>query len=243
MTTTKSFTRLLAIMFAAVLAVATFSLYTLEASADRGNRGGDDNGTEIEIENSARVSNDVQVTAKTGGNEADGGDSGDRDRGGKPMTLRFPGGQSSGNAGPGGDGGTITTGAASAIGTVYNDVNNTRVTVEGCGCEEGSRYHFLSRFSRDNDDDESLEVDVENRAKVRNELDVTAKTGGNEAEGGDSNGGGSNYSPWHHWLNLMNPGGGDGGTIRTGAAYADGMVTNLLNHSVVRVDRGGNNEM
>ena len=181
------------------------------------------------------------MTANTGGNRADGGDSG---QAGPMRPQKGPGGQS-GQAGPGGDGGTINTGDATAYGTVYNDVNSSRVVVEGCGCEEGSRLSFMHMFfSRDNDG-KRLEIGIENEdTEVETELDVLANTGRNSANGGDSRGGGSSFNPWAMWFghNMPQAGGGDAGTIRTGGAYADGLISNIVNRSVVRVLPGEDEE-
>ena len=242
---TKTVTRLTAIILATMLAATTFSLYTFQASADWGgheDRGDDGDKTEIEIKNQAQVSTRVSVTANTGGNSVDGGDSGDFGHG-MIMPMRTPGGHSDGDAGPGGDGGNIYTGAATAYGTVFGDINSSDVTVEGCGCEQGSRFYFISRmFSYDSENSKKIEIDIENKADVRTNLDVMANTGRNSAEGGDSSGdGSSSYNPWAMWFghNMdQDEGGGDGGTIRSGPAYADGYISGVINRSVVRVLNG-----
>lgn len=247
---TNTVSRLSAVILAGILAAVAFNLYTFNASANYGgDRGNDGDRTEINIENEdTEVENEMSVTANTGGNRADGGDSG-QGGGQKPphpggLTIfQMPEGQG-GNAGPGGDGGTINTGAATAYGTVYNDVNSSRVVVEGCGCEEGSRLSFMHMFlSRD--DGKNLEIGIENEdTEVENELDVLANTGRNSANGGDSRGGGSSFSPWTMWFGhfMGEEGGGDGGTIRTGGAYADGFISNVVNRSVVRVLNGADEE-
>lgn len=245
---TKATIRLSAIMLASILAVTTFALYASLAHADRGNdrdRGDDGDTTEIKVENDdTRVSNDVSVTANTGGNDANGGDTGQG--GNQPPRrggLNLFGGQ--GGNGSGGDGGTITTGAATAYGTVMNDVNNNRVVVEGCGCDEGSRMDFLHRLFQKDDDGKNLEIEIENEdTKVRNELDVRANTGRNDANGGDArNGGSNNFNPWTLWFgHHPDNDAGAGGTIRTGGAYADGLITNVVNRNVVRVLNGDDEE-
>lgn len=242
---TNTVTRLSAIVLATLLAATTFSLYVFEASANQNHhRGGGGDKTEIELENKdTKVVNNVSVTANTGGNNADGGDSGDRNRRG-PISLRFPGGHGS-HAGPGGDGGTITTGAATAIGTVHNDVNNNRVIVEGCGCDDDGPMDRFSRFFRFDKNGKVLEIESENKGTtVRSTLDVKANTGRNSVEGGDSRGGGSPiFNPWSLWFGHHGDhGGGDGGTIRTGTAHADGLVTNIVNRNVVRVENGDDDD-
>ncbi len=250
---TKAVSRLLAIILAVILAAATYSLFVTATYAYDRDRGNDGDRTEIEVENEGTsVSNDVSVSANTGKNDANGGDS---RQGGEQAGMPRPGGLSlqllppmsggGGSAGSGGDGGTIVTGDATAYGTVMNDVNNNRVVVEGCGCDEDYRPDFLHFFSRDND--KKLEIEVENEGtSVENDLRVKANTGRNDANGGDSRGGAS-YNPWMMWFghHTGDNDGGNGGTIRTGVAYADGLVTNVLNRNVVRVLNGvdqGNND-
>lgn len=248
-----------AIAVALAAAFATFSLYTLQASADMQQRPqrGDDEGTSIRTSNQASVSNTVEVEAKTGGNEAEGGDGG---RGGSGGDAKDGNGGAGGSGGAGGAGGAITTGVATAIGTVYNDVNNTRVVVEGCGCDDEmpnifSRYMY---FDRDNDGN-TLRISTRNSASVSNDLEVEAMTGGNEVDGGDGGSGGSggdagdrhhrsdrSWNLWFSWFNSSDDGGaggnggagGAGGTILTGDARADGLVDNSVNYTVVRSLRG-----
>lgn len=117
---------------------------------------------DISIRNYARVSNDIEVEATTGDNEIEG------------FGIR---------------GGRISTGTATAYGTLKNDVNYNEI---GCDCTDG-------------------DLTVRNTARVRNELEVKAESGDNEIEG------------------FMV----GGGRIRTGTAYADGLVENFVNTNVV----------
>ncbi|MCA9354701.1 MAG: hypothetical protein KC877_04240, partial [Candidatus Kaiserbacteria bacterium] len=163
-----------------------------------------------------------------------------------------------GNGGRGGDGGTITTGVATALGSIYNDVNYTSVTVEGCGCDEEEPLLSRFMFFGNDEDGNKIRVSTHNNAMVTNSLDVDAKTGYNEVDGGDGGSGddGGNagdrhdrskysWNLWFNWFNSSTGGdggnggaGGHGGTIRTGEAYAAGDATNLVNTTVVRVLNG-----
>jgi len=241
---TNTVTRLSAIVLAGVVAAAAFGLYTFEVAAYQGGNHGGNNGdrTDIEVENeNTTVSNNVSVTANTGGNEAEGGDGG-----GNSGNRHHRGGHGhnqNGNGGPGGDGGTIVTGAATAIGTVDNDVNSNRVVVEGCGCDDQPVIPYF-HFFRFGDDGKVIKIEAENEdTTVRNGLEVLANTGDNDADGGDggSSGKSRGHHPWMMWFHQYNQNdasGGDGGTIRTGVAYADGLITNVVNRNVVRVLNG-----
>lgn len=257
---TNSVTKLSAFALAGVLAVAAFALFAQPASAERGgdnnHRGGGGDKTEIEVENKeTTVKNDVSVTANTGGNSADGGDGG---RGGDGGDASRGAGGHGGHGGFGADGGLIETGVATAYGTVANDVNSTNIEVEACGCDEDPILDRFARFFHFNDS-EKLEIEIENKdTEVKTDLDVRANTGRNYADGGDGARGGhggdalSDRGPmklWKLWLfmdqapNTAGHGGhgatgGAGGSVISGEAYADGLVTNVVNRSVVRVLAG-----
>lgn len=242
--------RVFAAVLAGGLAIATFSLYTYQAAAFMG--GGDEDRTEIRTENKADVHNDVSVEAKTGGNEAEGGNGG---RGGDGGDTDEGDGGDGGNGGAGGEGGTISSGDAAAFGDIFNDVNSTRITVEGCGCDDDEPLLF-SRFMSFGSDKDRLDIRTKNDANVHNSLSVEAKTGYNEVDGGDGGDGDdggdagdrrSRYSwmNWFSWWNQNTGGdggdggaGGAGGTVDSGEAYAEGIVTNLVNDTIVRTNRG-----
>jgi hypothetical protein len=241
---TNTVSRLLAIILAGVVAVAAFGLFTFQAEAwDKdGYKGSDGDRTEIEVENEdTKVSNHVSITANTGGNSANGGDSGQ----GGPSMPPFPGGlkvfppmPGGGDAGPGGDGGKIVTGAANAYGTLYNDANSNYVVVEGCGCDDPIGHPYMMFFGSDG---ERIEVEAENEdTKVRNHLEIRANTGLNSANGGDGLGEESSFNPWMIFFRHMqqDEGGGDAGIIRTGNARAEGHITNYANTNVVRILNG-----
>ena len=130
--------------------------------------------------NDAYVKNDVDVSASTGGNDANGG------------------------CGFGNDGGWIETGDAGALAEVYNAVNtnDTKIKVS-CDCES---------------DVDDVTVTNNNNARVKNYVDVSAKTGWNNANGGGGFG-------------------NDGGTIHTGDAGAAGYVANYVNTNITRIRR------
>ncbi len=191
----------------------------------------------VSSENSAAVVNEVMVGANTGYNSIAGGNTGKAGNGGSATGNRANGGNG-GNAGSSNNDGVIGTGAASAIGTVNNDINNTRTTVtKNCNCQ-----------SRNGGD---VSVWTGNNAIIANALGVDANTGDNAIVGGTSgaagNGGdASSYSKmtWFHHMNNGAANGGNGGNaassnnlggILTGVAISDGLVVNVVNRSVTRV--------
>jgi hypothetical protein len=251
---------MLAISLAGALAVATFSLYTFPASAFMGGSG---DRTTVRTDNQASVSNTVTVRANTGDNTANGGSGGSGEDGGNGGDASLGTGGNGGNGGSGGAGGAggdIATGPAAAMGTVYNNVNSTDVTVEGCGCNNTTPTIF-SRFTYFDTNNNLRSVTTDNNADVNNDLAVKAETGDNSVNGGrggagddGGNGGdaeGSRTHSWNQWFTLWNQGGNGGtggtggtggagatgGTIRSGVATADGLVDNLVNRSVVHVQR------
>ena len=108
----------------------------------------------------------------------------------------------------GGNGGAVVTGNAGALSSVYNDVNYNETEVRSrCGCKG--------------------DITVTNNndyAKVKNYVDTKAKTGYNDANGGDGGGGFGND-------------GGDGGAVVTGDAGAASGVENYVNTNITRVRR------
>lgn len=266
MTTTHKAT---AATLIAALALAVLMLFASTASADfrRGDDGGDS--TTVENTNSATVNNTVEIEAETGDNTARGDDGG---RGGYGGDARGDGaiGGDGGNGGRGGDGGTVTTGAATAFGDLLNDVNYNLTEIEGCGCDddEGGWNPFFF-FGRDRDQDDGgdrIRVENDNSATVNNDFEVEAETGDNNVSGDDGGKGGSggdasmghdrqrtlrSFSLWFNWWDddeaVGGAGGnggagGAGGTVRTGEAYADGVLTNYVNHNITRIDRGDADE-
>lgn len=247
------------LMFVA-LVLTSLLLFAPLASADdhRGSR--DDDETSVSNSNRATVTNTVEVEAETGDNDAEGGDGDDGGSGGDARGQNATGGDA-GNGGRGGDGGTITTGTALAIGTVHNDVNSNRTYVEGCGCDDDFFPFPLMRGGYDNDDEDPISVRNSNSARVTNNLEVEAKTGDNDVEGGrgDDGGDGGDASNSHrnHFMRMMFPffmgdtaagdggnggAGGSGGTVRTGTATADGLITNVINRNVTRVEAGDDDD-
>ena len=243
----KTISKLSAVTLAGVLAASTFSLYTFQAAAFMG---GDDDRTVVRTSNNGTVTNNVSVNANSGGNHADGGGSGHGGDGGN--ATRGTAGRG-GNGGNGGDAGSVTSGNATAIGTVQNDVNRNNVTFEGCGCDDDDEMDRFSRFFHFSGDSTLMRVDTSNTARVGTTLDVDANTGRNTVDGGKGAGAGAggdalgsrSWLAWF-WMNQGGNGGnggnggsgGTGSTIRTGAAGADGMVTNIVNRNVVRVGNG-----
>lgn len=262
MTTTHKAT---AAALVATLALAVLLLFAGTASADY--RGGGDSGdsTSVHNMNTATVENTVEVEAKTGDNTARGDDGGRGGYGGDVHGDDAMGG-AGGNGGRGGDGGTITTGAAAAFGSILNDINYNYTEIAGCGCDDEEMYNpflmFRRTYNKNDDDGERIRVENMNTAMVGNDLEVEAETGDNDVNGGDGGKGGGggdvmgtkertmrSFSLWFNWWGNDDEAvggdggnggaGGYGGTIRTGDAYADGMLDNYVNHNVTRIDRGG----
>ncbi len=164
--------------------------------------------TEVTIENEASVTNNVSVTATTGGNNANGGDAGRGGRGGRGGDNAGNGGDAEcglwgtmvggdggntgdggngGNGGNGGAGGSITTGDADAGLILTNYVNTNDVDVDSCECGETSNEMALLNALGDNE----TKVSIKNKsAKVMNDVEVKAKTGYNTTDGGNGGNGG-----------------------------------------------------
>lgn len=183
--------------------------------------------------NGAYVKNDVDVSASTGGNDANGGTGSAAGNGGDVNNSDDNNtGGNGGNGGDGGDGGVIVTGNAVAVSEIANDVNynKTKISVS-CDCE----------------DVDDVTVTNINNAKVKNYVDVKAKTGYNDANGGDAGcdcvGGGDGGDVINSDDDNDAGDGGDagnggaGGTIVTGHADGYSGVINLVNTNVTRIRR------
>ena len=182
----------------------------------------------VNVTNGAYVKNDVDTTASTGGNSANGGDAGNTTYGGNVRhsdDRNTAGNTSNANAG---SGGTVVTGDAVATSNVGNDVNSNDVKIKVvCGCEN-------------NVDD--VNVNLNNGAKVKNYVDTKAKTGHNDANGGNAGnqttGGNVRYSDDDNTAgNTSNANAGSGGVVVTGWADAYSTVVNVVNSNVVRIRR------
>ena len=244
MTTTNS--KMLAVVLAGTAAAATFALYALPASAHPSVVHLNGDKTVVRTTNNSHTNNNLSVSANTGRNEAVGGRSGRGGDGGNAYRGR---GGNGGNAGRSGNGGSVATGPATAYGTVQNNTNSNRVMVDDdCGCDLNTyRYWWLRDYNM-------TKVNLRNNASTNNTLRVSANTGDNTVSGGDTgrdgNGGHAFYSPiWYRWYyhygNVGGNGGhsntaGNGGSVRTGAAYADGLINNVENQNIVRTRRASN---
>lgn len=96
-------------------------------------------GGDIVVSNSngADIDSDVDVSADTGDNDANGGDAGRGSRGGDAFGWGVNTGGNGGDGGNGAFGGAIVTGEAIGTSHISNDVNrnDTNIVVEDCGCE------------------------------------------------------------------------------------------------------------
>ncbi len=249
MTKTIQLSTLLAAMAMAMAITIAFGVQSAQAFMG----GGDD--TTVENNNNAVVTNNLEVEAETGDNDADGGDGGDGEEGGNGGDASSSSGDATGGnggtGGTGGGGGSVDTGAAVAIGTIDNDINRNITRISGCGCDdEGSMF---SRFFGRGED---TTVRNTNSATVSNTLEVEAETGDNDVRGGDGEEGGNggdastsrNRGFWWFLFNTTDNSaagghggaGGNGGTageVTTGVSQADGLITNVVNRNVTRIVR------
>jgi hypothetical protein len=128
--------------------------------------------------NSADVSNDITVTARTSGNTSRGarGDSGGD---GGAVDAQDGGGEATagrgGRGGAGGHGGDITTGDAIATAEVSNDVNTSDTEVIDNGTDENQYDEFLQERTRI-----GASYEAESESAVSDNWDVDASS---EADG------------------------------------------------------------
>src|SRR3989344_5165811 len=215
----------------AVFAIVALLSFASPALAHGGHYGSSDDIT-VTNHNSASVRNTVNVSASTGGNDANGGTGSAAGNGGDVNHSDDNNtGGNGGNGGNGGEGGVIYTGNAYAGSLINNDVNYNETNVD-CDCEG---------------DVDDVTVTNHNSASVNNNVDVRARTGHNEANGGDAgcdcvgggDGGDVNHSEDHKaGGNGGNAGhGGWGGYINTGKAEAGSGIVNLVNTNITRIRR------
>ena len=175
--------------------------------------------------NSAYVKNNVEVSASTGSNDANGG-SGSAAGNGGSVNYSDDGnaGGNGGNGGNGGDGGGILTGNAFAVSKIKNKVNTNVTSVDPCDC-----------------DVDDVTVSNNNSARVKNYVGVYAGTGSNNANGGSGSAAGNGGSDVHSdedntGGNGGNAGhGGNGGVIWTGDAFAKSKIFNKVNTNITRI--------
>ena len=108
--------------------------------------------------NHATVTNEVHVSANSGGNSSTGGAGG--------------AGGSGENGGSGGSGGSVQTGSSTASVTIVNTVNKSTTTVTGCDCEEGEDEN-------NSEEEESTETDDPEEVS---ETIIETETSGESAE-------------------------------------------------------------
>lgn len=162
-------------------------------------------GVTVENNNAAYVKNEVTTVASTGDNVSLGGSS----------VNKVKGHDNDNNTSNGGNGGSITTGNASAGTVVSNTVNTNRTKVkQPCECEG------------------EVKVENNNRAKVKNYIGTFADTGLNLTAGGSTE---NKVKGAHNDDNEAN--GGDSGSVNTGNADAWTSVTNIVNKNVTRIRR------
>ncbi len=180
---------------------------------------------DIDIDNDAYVYNDVDTTANTGSNDANGGSADSYVSSGNIDDDNWDSNTGNDdNDANGGNGGTNDTGYAWALSSVYNGVNYNDVDVDvECGCAD------------------DVDIDIDNDAHVYNYVDTLANTGGNNANGGsaDSYVSSGNIDDDNWDSNTGNDdndaNGGNGGTNNTGDADSESWVVNVVNSNIVRV--------
>ncbi len=196
----------------AMLATAT------PAGATWWNWGSDPSTTiNVTVSNIASVVNDVETEAETGDNDAFGGSARNYVRGGSVDDTSAVGGDAD-----------VDTGDATAFSKVYNDVNytKTRISVPCSDC----------------DGDMTANVRVTNNATVVNYVETEAETGDNDADAGSAKNMIKSRSSSCGWWGFgggvddTSATGGDA-DVSTGDAYADSMVTNLVNTTITRIRR------
>ena len=191
---------------------------------------GDDNPTKIKVTNNngADVVNEVFVKSSTGGNDANGGDAGSAGNGGSVNNSEDGNtGGNGGSAGNGGNGGAIFTGTADAVSAITNLVNYNVTRVSGCDCGA-----------------DLIKVRNNNGASVGNGVGVFAKTGYNDADGGNTGEGGAGNGGSVNNSDDDNTGGkggnsgngGTGGWIDTGSAFSVSSILNSINENLVRIN-------
>ncbi|MBS3903139.1 MAG: hypothetical protein KGZ30_02050 [Anaplasmataceae bacterium] len=188
--------------------------------------------------NGADVVNNVIVKASTGGNDANGGNAGSAGNGGSVNSSDSENvGGVGGNSGNGGVGGIIVTGGAEAGASVTNLVNYNVTRVNGCNCGA-----------------DLIKAKNNNGASVTNNVGVKAKTGKNNANGGNVGGGyvllidneingGTGNGGSVNNSNDQNQGGADGnsgnggagGTIITGPAFSVASILNTINSNLITI--------
>lgn len=169
--------------------------------------------------NSADVTNDVTVSANTGINVSTGGAGGN---GGDASA--FAGDAWGGRGDAGGMGGGVTTGDATAVSKLVNDVNSNTATIKtSCECEG------------------DITVTNTNEADVSNTVHVAPNTGGNASLGGDAGNGGTattgsseSDTTGDAWGGAAGAGGA-GADVVTGDATAGSDIVNLVNSTITTV--------
>ncbi len=187
---------------------------------------------DVKVENKdTTVTNIIGTAANTGWNTANGGsaktevkNSGNIN--GNKDDYNTTGGGTVGSTG--GNGGTVTTGKATADSTVWNDVNSTDIKVKtSCGCKKGN-----------------IDVEVKNKnTDVLNSVGTGADTGSNYVDGGGAStkvkdSGNINGNKDDHNTTgggTVDSTGGDGGTVTTGRARATSNVGGVVNSTVIRI--------
>ncbi len=193
----------------AVSALAFAFAGTASACSDCYDLGEENNAVYITVVNSGTIQNSTAASASTGGNYAggsyggEGGEAGDGGNGGDAEVygggFEWCGecGSGSDSAAAGGNGGTggsahggnagaggyVETGDAIAEAGSANELNNTDVVVEGCGCEEDNNECSCIPPWFQRDVNNTVTITVANSGAVVNATAAGASTGDNKAKG------------------------------------------------------------
>lgn len=105
----------------------------------------------VVTDNTASVTNELMVSARTGDNVSSGGRAGAGGRGGDAVATDDAGRASAGdggNGGRGGDGGSIVSGDAIATGNLTTEVNTTEVEIIDNGTDDNQYNEYIDEYAR-----------------------------------------------------------------------------------------------
>lgn len=249
----------LAAVILIALALAVVTLFALQAKAYYPSHQAGDR-TEISVRSYSDLDIDSKVRAESGTAVANGGDG---DNGGQGGDTRLLGaGGNGGDGGTGGNGGVAVSGNAQAVGTLFADINSTRIMAERCDCEETMPFGMpnFRMPTWNSNDGERVEIRVSNHLSADIDQKVMAESGNAIANGGDGDDAGSggdvgsnrqSRNPWYSWYMWYGGSGGDGGNgghggsagqAYSGNAVVDGLTDVLVNETTIRTPRNSASE-
>jgi hypothetical protein len=175
--------------------------------------------------NSATLTNSVQVYSSSGSNTANGGYAKGNTEGGNVNHSNFN--NLAGNGGStvmGGDGGTIVTGGAVATVDILNKINTNKTDVNATNWAVNAiKVHNTNGLSLTN------AGITESRSGIN---DANGKSAYQSTEGGNLDNAGATNTAGNAGSNVR---GGNGGRITTGNAVSAASVVNVLNRNITRI--------